>query len=459
MARGAPRTPRLLPHVCAGAGAACAGGRSHSTCLVCMCAHNHCPPGRHPAAVCAGIAMCRRVQACSGSARRRSRSTKMPARVQSCHMRVQAHAHRWRHMCHCQGPAGLGAGAGHSPWGAPRQGWGEASWGSQPSAMCGGSSMLGSGGPTGPGPSCNPPPPRDPLPAPGPPYGPGPNSSQMGWGGVAFQSLRLEQTLLPPRRAVARPRPLTPTRQCWQGRSCPLCQGWWGQPHPHHCGWHPRSRVAGVGDPLVRVGVPPGVDLGLTAVLAGEEGLWGDRRLGGSQLGRWVVGNSSRHGAEPLCGAVCPLPVKAGGLFVTGQAGSGQAAPSHCGRFLPRAANSRDGAAGGGGRSRGCAGRGDAEGLLSCVAPGSAPAGTAWGAGAAEDPCLLSLGAAGAGWGALAVVQGVPACGAPRPLSPVPPPIAPWHQDLWGDPGAEGSGYLPGLGAGCGGEAGAAMRP
>lgn len=80
-------------------------------------------------------------------------------------------------------------------------------------------------------------------------------------------------------------------------------------------------------------------------MLAGGEGLWGDRGTcrvvsgRGSGLGWWVVGTLCRCGAEPLCGAVRPLPAKAGGLFVSG---SGQAALSHRRRFLPRAANSRD---------------------------------------------------------------------------------------------------------------------
>lgn len=168
------------------------------TYLVCMCAHNHCPPGRHPAAVCAGIAMCRRVQACSGRAQRRSRSTKMPARVQSCHMRVQAHAHRWRHVCHCQGPAGLGAGAGHSPWGAPRQGRGETSWGSQPSAMPGGNSVPGSGGPTGPGPSCHPPHRGTPSPLLGLHMGLGQTPAKWAGGGLHFKAFGWSKRCCPP---------------------------------------------------------------------------------------------------------------------------------------------------------------------------------------------------------------------------------------------------------------------
>lgn len=103
--------------------------------------------------------------------------------------------------------------------GGTRAGW-EDDAGPRPRAVRGVSDVPGTGVPPAPAPAAAPP--WDPLPTPGPPYGPGPNSSQMGWGGVAFQSLRLEQTPLPPCWAVTRPRPLTPARRPWRGPSCPL---------------------------------------------------------------------------------------------------------------------------------------------------------------------------------------------------------------------------------------------
>lgn len=190
--------------------------------------HSH--PCRHPAAMCMGPAVCRSVQACAdvhGGHPGAPRCAELPHACAGArtHGDTLTGMHTWghthRHTCQsrgCRDRQGRGQ-EQDMALGGTRAGW-EDDAGPRPRAVRGVSDVPGTGVPPAPAPAAAPP--RDPLPTPGPPYGPGPNSSQMGWGGVAFQSLRLEQTPLPPRWAVTRPRPLTPARRPWRGPSCPL---------------------------------------------------------------------------------------------------------------------------------------------------------------------------------------------------------------------------------------------
>lgn len=150
----------------------------------------------------------------SSHAQRRSRSDVALARAEPPQACAGAHT-RTRHPC--QGPAGLGAAAGDSPGqGGDR---GSCCWDPGPAAGVGGALCRGQGVPLALAPAATPPPPATPSLLQGLHMGQGQTPAKWagGVGGVAFQSLRLEQTLLPPRRAVARLRPLTPARQRWWG--------------------------------------------------------------------------------------------------------------------------------------------------------------------------------------------------------------------------------------------------
>lgn len=148
---GALHMPPLLPNPCVCVGTAAPAGSSQEACA--------------GTAVCRGV--CRCVQLCPGV---HGGLTDTPAHIQSRHTR-----------------GAVSAGA---------------------------RDRSGSAGPASPGPSCRTPPES--------PARSGasicawaklqPNGPWAGGGGVAFQRLRLQQTPLLPRRALGRPRPLTPTR-------------------------------------------------------------------------------------------------------------------------------------------------------------------------------------------------------------------------------------------------------
>lgn len=147
---------------------------------VCLCGHNH--PSRLLAAVRAGTAVCRRVQVC--------------AAVSRCAWRAHGHTSSQPEPPHaCAGARTRGA------------------------VSASARDRLGSAGPASP--SCRTPP-ESPARS---------GASICAWaklqpngpwaGGVAFQRLRLQQTPLPPRRALGRPRPLTPARHGRDWGHCP----------------------------------------------------------------------------------------------------------------------------------------------------------------------------------------------------------------------------------------------